>query len=127
MFTFTTFTAARVNDACNSNTSCISPFALCEGVCRCLDIFVPTKDGRCKLPDISFVGEVCSLDECEYPATCVGGVCRCVGEYRAITSEEFWIDPTNIWQCAKNNTSLCKMIFKYRYFFSSYSLSSKDI
>lgn len=98
--------AVKVNEACDTNTSCISPFALCDGVCRCLDIFVPTKDGRCKLPDISFVGEECSLDECEYPATCVDGICRCVGEYREITSEEFWVDPTNIWQCAKNNTSL---------------------
>eukprot|EP00105_Crassostrea_gigas_P035335 XP_019919483.1 PREDICTED: uncharacterized protein LOC105319910 isoform X1 [Crassostrea gigas] len=98
--------AVKVNEACDTNTSCISPFALCDGVCRCLDIFVPTKDGRCKLPDISFVGEECSLDKCEYPATCVDGICRCVGEYREITSEEFWVDPTNIWQCAKDNTSL---------------------
>ncbi|XP_061190804.1 mucin-2-like [Saccostrea echinata] len=102
--------ASKIGEPCNTNTSCISPFAFCDGVCRCLDVFVPSSDGRCKLPDISFVGEECSTDECEYPAKCVGGSCQCVGEYRAITAEEFWIDPTNIWQCAKNDTSLdtCK-------------------
>ncbi|XP_062593530.1 serine-rich adhesin for platelets-like isoform X2 [Saccostrea cucullata] len=102
--------ASKISEPCNTNTSCISPFAFCDGVCRCLDVFVPSSDGRCKLPDISFVGEECSTDECEYPAKCVGGSCQCVGEYRAITTEEFWIDPTNIWQCAKNDTSLatCK-------------------
>lgn len=100
------FTAAKVNEPCDTKSSCMSPFAFCDGVCRCMDVFMPTSDGRCKLPDISFVGEKCSAEECEYPATCVGGVCQCVGEYRAVTPEEFWIDPTNIWQCAKTNTSL---------------------
>ena len=72
----------------------------------CLDVFVPTSDGRCKLPGIGFQGESCKAGTCEFPATCSSDRCTCEGIYRPLTNDEFWVDPTDLRQCKKNSTSL---------------------
>jgi hypothetical protein len=66
--------------------------------------FQATKDGRCKLPGVNFVGEGCG--SCEFPAQCVDGLCKCAGEFRSLTTEEFWVDPISVLQCRPKDYSL---------------------
>lgn len=98
--------AARIGDKCEQNqTRCISEYAQCvSGVCKCIKGFQATKDGRCKLPGVNFVGEGCG--SCEFPAQCVAGVCKCAGEFRSLTTEEFWVDPISVLQCRPKDYSL---------------------
>lgn len=66
--------------------------------------FQTSKDGRCKIPEVNFVGEPCGT--CEFPAQCVDGMCKCVGEFRSLTTEEFWVDPISVLQCRPKDYSL---------------------
>ncbi|KAK3095559.1 hypothetical protein FSP39_016105 [Pinctada imbricata] len=99
--------ATKVGEPCNRlESKCMSPFSYCDGECRCLDVFEPTSDGRCKLPGIGFQGDTCSNSSCEYPAECLNGRCTCTGDYRPVSEEEFWVDPSDLRQCRKKSTSL---------------------
>lgn len=101
--------ASRIGEKCEQNqTRCISEYAQCvSGTCSCLRGFQATKDGRCKLPGVNFVGEACG--SCEFPAQCIGGVCKCAGEFRSLTTEEFWVDPISVLQCRPKEYSLGKV------------------
>ncbi|KAK3578370.1 hypothetical protein CHS0354_025465 [Potamilus streckersoni] len=108
---FSCLRARRMAEACNSLTDrCMSPFSSCtNSFCECLDIFQPTRDGRCKLPGNNFLGEPCvNSEQCEYPSKCVNGSCVCVEPYREITHEEFWMDPMITSQCRPIGFSVWK-------------------
>ncbi|KAH3809941.1 hypothetical protein DPMN_138323 [Dreissena polymorpha] len=80
------------------------------GICTCASFTQPTIDGRCRISQIRYVGETCRGNEdCEYPGTCVNGVCACLEPQRKITREEFWIDPSLTIQCRPKeyNTCMC--------------------
>lgn len=98
--------ASRIGDSCEDGvTRCISEYATCEvGICQCLKGFQATKDGRCKLPETNFIGEPCG--NCEFPAQCIDGMCKCEGEFRSLTTEEFWVDPISVLQCRPKDYSL---------------------
>ncbi|KAL4216800.1 hypothetical protein ACF0H5_024521 [Mactra antiquata] len=98
--------AVRIGDSCDMNTTrCISEYAQCEsGICTCIRGFQATKDGRCKLPGTNFVGERCG--SCEFPAQCINGECKCEGDFRSLTMDEFWVDPISVLQCRPRDYSL---------------------
>lgn len=113
------FSASRIGENCDGETRCISEYASCNsGICTCLQGFLPTNDGRCKLPGTSFVGEECGT--CEYPAECSSGLCKCAEKFRPLTIDEFWLDPLNMLQCrptsyhmGKDNIPMCSIPIKY--------------
>ncbi|WAR29412.1 hypothetical protein MAR_002980 [Mya arenaria] len=95
--------AIKIGSSCDKRIeTCLSPsFAKCEmGICSCDPYTTPTIDGRCRITNTRYIGESCrGNEECEYPGTCQSGQCACANEYREITEEEFWIDPTLTIQC----------------------------
>ena len=105
------FPAVRIGEPCETNNArCLSEYAKCEaGTCECAQGFVPTKDGRCKMPGTNFVGETCGM--CEFPARCINSMCKCAGEYRSLTTEEFWVDPLSTLQCRPIDYNLGKIWF----------------
>jgi hypothetical protein len=114
--------ASIIGETCDWTTKkCMSPFAMCTGTCQCFDVFQPSEDGRCELPDVSFLGESCGSKRCAFPANCVDGTCQCVAPYRKLTDDEFWVDPTSALQCQPMAYSLRKYSGDDFYFLCSYT------
>ena len=106
--------ASRIGARCDNSSRCISEFATCrDGICACVNGFVSTNDGRCKLPGTGFVGEDCGT--CEYPALCVNGICKCTEKYRPLTIDEFWLDPLNMLQCRPLEYHMSKSSYQLKH------------
>ncbi|CAC5373084.1 unnamed protein product [Mytilus coruscus] len=101
--------AIRNGERCDPRTDkCLSKFSMCVGVCKCLEFFEHTRDGRCKLPNAGYLGDDCTKRGCQYPSKCVEGNCRCVHPFRKLTAEEFWVSPQSTLQCRMHEYSLDK-------------------
>ncbi|XP_052085228.1 zonadhesin-like [Mytilus californianus] len=101
--------AIRNGERCDPRTDkCLSKFSMCAGVCKCLEFFEHTRDGRCKLPNAGYLGDDCTKRGCQYPSKCVKGKCRCVHPFRKLTAEEFWVSPQSTLQCRMQEYSLDK-------------------
>lgn len=96
---------------------------MCAGVCKCLEFFEHTRDGRCKLPNAGYLGDDCSKRGCQYPSKCVDGRCRCVHPFRKLSAEEFWISPQSTLQCRMHDYSLGKYCFENIYQAACYCLN----
>jgi hypothetical protein len=101
--------AIRNGERCDPRSDkCLSKFTMCAGVCKCLDFFEHTKDGRCKLPNAGYIGDDCTTRGCQYPSTCVNGICGCQHPLRELSVDEFWVSPQSTLQCRDHDYSLCK-------------------
>lgn len=101
--------AIRNGERCDPRSDkCLSKFTMCAGVCKCLDFFEHTKDGRCKLPNAGYIGDYCTTRGCQYPSTCVNGICGCQHPLRELSVDEFWVSPQSTLQCRDHAYSLCK-------------------
>ena len=99
------------------------PISVCPRI-RCVPIFVrvrtywkPTRDGRCKDPSFSNIGEPCNdwSMPCLAPTVCNNfdmstgtGTCECPNGMRKLTEDEIWLNPMEVKQCVDFDYSIRK-------------------